>query len=90
MTIGMLFAQLRGEGPQEIKRDYFEANGSFTVIKEEHPKPGLVILPGFDQELLQRQKQVDQLVCQQCGHHQSQHEKKCSNCGNEYWIPAIE
>jgi len=93
ITIERLFAQLRGEGIRhlgEIKRVYFEANGSFTVIKEEHPKPGLVILPGFDHELLSQQKKVSVMVCQQCGLHQPQHEKKCSNCGNDYWIPAIE
>jgi uncharacterized membrane protein YcaP (DUF421 family) len=93
ITIERLFAQLRGEGIRhlgEIKRVYFEANGSFTVIKEEHPKPGLVILPGFDHELLSQQKKVSVMVCQQCGCHQSHHEKKCSNCGIEYWIPAIE
>ena len=93
LTVERLFAQLRGEGIRqlgEVKRLYFEANGSFTLIKEEQPEPGLIIIPGFDKEFLELQKHLDQLVCQQCGYKQSQHEKKCPNCGNEYWIKAVE
>jgi uncharacterized membrane protein YcaP (DUF421 family) len=93
LTIERLFAQLRGEGIKhlgEVKRLYFEANGSFTLIREDQPKPGLVIIPGFDQELLVAQKHVNQMVCQQCGHKQTQQEKKCPNCGKEQWIKAVE
>jgi len=53
-----LFAQLRGEGVKqlgEVKRLYFEANGSFSLIKKDHPQPGLIIIPGFDKELSEAQ-----------------------------------
>jgi uncharacterized membrane protein YcaP (DUF421 family) len=93
LTVERLFAQLRGEGIKhlgEVKRLYFEANGSFSLIKEENPKPGLVIVPGFDHELLQVQKTVETMVCQKCGHKQAEDEKKCPNCGNNFWIAAVE
>jgi uncharacterized membrane protein YcaP (DUF421 family) len=96
LTVERLFAQLRGEGIRqlgEVKRLYFEANGSFTLIKAENPMPGLVIIPGFDRELLEAQKQVKGLVCQKCGHKQTdqkQQDNKCENCGHKEWIPAVE
>ena len=93
VTVERLLAQLRGEGIRhlgEVKRLYFEANGSFSLVKEEQPQPGLVIIPPFDHELLQVQKQADQMVCRRCGHKQAQQEKKCPNCGNEQWIHAVE
>jgi uncharacterized membrane protein YcaP (DUF421 family) len=96
LTIERLFAQLRGEGIRhlgEVKRLYFEANGSFTLIRAEKPMPGLVIIPGFDRELLETQKQAEELVCQKCGHKQAdqkQQENKCGNCGHREWIPAVE
>ena len=93
LTVDRLFAQLRGEGIKhlgEVKRLYFEANGSFSIIKEENPKPGLVIIPEFDRELLLAQKQVHKMVCKKCGHKQAEDEKKCPNCGNGYWIAAVQ
>jgi hypothetical protein len=47
------------------------------------------MLPGFEHKLLHWQE-ADKIVFHQGGHHQTEHEKKCSNCGIEYWIPAIK
>jgi uncharacterized membrane protein YcaP (DUF421 family) len=96
LTVERLYSQLRSEGVKqlgEVKRFYFEANGSFTLIREEKPKPGLVIIPGFDRELLEAQKQTNAKVCQKCGHRQAEQEAddgKCSNCGSNRWINAVE
>ena len=93
VTVERLYGQLRGEGVKhlgEVKRLYFEANGSFSLIREEKPRPGLVIIPYFDKELLQAQKRSNQMVCKNCGHHQTHDEKKCPNCGNERWVEGVE
>ncbi|MFL5808768.1 MAG: DUF421 domain-containing protein [Flavisolibacter sp.] len=96
LTVERLYAQLRGEGIRhlgEVKRLYFEANGSFTLIKEEKPRPGLVIIPGFDRELLEAQKHVEEKLCSTCGLNQAEQDVetgKCPNCGNNEWISAIE
>jgi uncharacterized membrane protein YcaP (DUF421 family) len=96
LTIERLYAQLRGEGIRqlgEVKRLYFEANGSFTLIKADKPKTGLVIIPGFDKDLLDRQKHVDQKICSTCGLEQAQQpagRTRCENCGNTQWIRAVQ
>jgi uncharacterized membrane protein YcaP (DUF421 family) len=93
ITVERLVAQLRGEGIRqlgEVKRLYFEANGSFSLIKEDRPKPGLAIIPEFDRELYTAQKKADQKVCKRCGHQQAKQETKCPNCGSDEWIPAVE
>lgn len=40
-----LFRGIRHLG--QVKRLYLEVNGSFTLIKEEHPIPGLSVIPDF-------------------------------------------
>jgi uncharacterized membrane protein YcaP (DUF421 family) len=48
ITPERLFAQLRSEGIMhlgEVKRLYIEANGSFTLVKDDQPTAGLSILP---------------------------------------------
>jgi uncharacterized membrane protein YcaP (DUF421 family) len=95
LPVERVYAQLRSEGVKqlgEVKRMYFEANGSFTIIREEKPRPGLVIIPGFDRELLEEQKHTDIIVCATCGQKQAEQDgqNKCTNCGNEKWIRAVE
>jgi uncharacterized membrane protein YcaP (DUF421 family) len=96
LTLERLHAQLRGEGIRhlgEVKRLYFEANGSFTLIREDKPRPGLVIIPNFDKEFFNEQKRTDAVVCSCCGQDQAEqreNSRKCSNCGNETWIRAVE
>jgi len=95
VTTEHLLSQLRSESIRhlgEVKRLYFEAKGSFTLIKEEKPKPGLAVIPAFDADFLNEQQQGDQLVCRTCGARQEKsngNEKPCSNCMDTTWLPAI-
>lgn len=91
----LLFAQLRSEGLTHlgtVKRLYMEANGSFTLIKQPKPQPGLSILPEWDTDFISFQQQAPgQLVCHLCGNPQSEPARgACSNCGNDDWVAAIQ
>jgi uncharacterized membrane protein YcaP (DUF421 family) len=95
LTIERLFAELRRKEVRhlgEIKRFYFEANGEFTVIRADVPKPGLHILPDFDEDFIQEQQQSDQVVCCTCGNQMEpadQASKQCANCKGHEWQAAI-
>lgn len=95
LTIDRLRAQLRSQGLRhmgEVKRLYFEANGSFSIIQAERPQPGLSILPDFDQDFIQEQVQTPQMVCCTCGLHKKENTNDnaaCSNCGNAEWRTGL-
>jgi uncharacterized membrane protein YcaP (DUF421 family) len=93
LTTERLLSELRGQSIRhlgEVKRLYFEAKGSFTLIKEEAPKPGLAVIPAFDPDFLQEQLQTSQVVCRTCGTGQTaSQEAKCPNCADAVWVPAI-
>lgn len=86
-------AQLRYEGVRhlgEVKRLYIEANGSFALIREDHPKPGLSVLPKWDEDLMQEQRTAEIKTCSYCGNRKENKDPdKCANCGNNTWINAI-
>ncbi len=87
-----IFAELRVNGLKHlgnVKRFYFEADGSFTLIQDEERKYGLCILPDFDKAMLNEQKYSETDVCLICGFEKKQ-EKKCSNCGSDVFAKAIE
>jgi uncharacterized membrane protein YcaP (DUF421 family) len=93
----LLLAQLRSEGIVHlghVKRLYLEANGAFTLIEAEEPKPGMSILPFWDTEYIAEQEPVaDQLVCNYCGQPHPGKENKeavCSTCGREEWVEPIK
>jgi uncharacterized membrane protein YcaP (DUF421 family) len=89
-----IYSQLRSKKIThlgEVKRLYIEANGSFTLIKEEKPSPGLSILPEWDKEFRQQQKPSgDMVVCKNCGNRRQVQnpDQLCTNCGQTEWIPA--
>ena len=92
-----LVAQLRSNGIKqlgEVKRLYIEANGSFTLIPEEHPNPGLSIIPRWDDDFNQRfKKHEDIMVCQTCGIVQKKPfdpKMTCPNCKDCAWTNAVE
>jgi uncharacterized membrane protein YcaP (DUF421 family) len=94
LTIERLFAQLRTESIRhlgEVKRLYFEANGAFSLIKEQMPKPGLPILLPEDREFLEEQSKSETLVCHTCGAPKAwvAYRQHCANCGDDQWVPAI-
>ncbi len=88
-----LFAQMRVKGITElgmVQRVYLEANGKFTVIKQEKPVPGLLILPTWDKEFISRQKaDPEHRFCAHCGAPAptagAQGAGKCPNCEANEW-----
>jgi uncharacterized membrane protein YcaP (DUF421 family) len=91
LTIERLFSQLRGESIRhlgEVKRLYFEENGSFSVVKYPKPKPGLAVIPLLDKPYLDEQKQAKENVCCTCGIIKD-NEEECSNCGDTRIVSAI-
>ena len=71
MSRERVVAQLRASGVKhlgDVKRLYMEANGSFTLIKNEVAKPGLSVLPHWDDDFNRRFKYHDNvMVCEDCG-----------------------
>jgi uncharacterized membrane protein YcaP (DUF421 family) len=98
LTRERLVAQLRSQGMirhlGQIKRLYMEANGSFTIINEENPKPGLSIIPRWDDDFNRHfKKSPDIMVCQTCGITQKKPfdtNSECPNCGDCKWTEAVE
>lgn len=89
-----LFSELRGSAVRhlgEVKRMYFEANGAFTLMRDEDPKPGLSVIPEQDPDFFNEQKHSDMKVCSHCGHHRPESKGgQCPNCGKDHWVTAIE
>jgi hypothetical protein len=74
-----------------VKRLYVEANGSFSIVKEQQPSYGLSVLPTTDPEFLEEQTQCDETVCCTCGKKKKDNgaEAVCSNCKEDQWMKAI-
>ncbi|QJD96851.1 DUF421 domain-containing protein [Mucilaginibacter robiniae] len=97
LTRERLVSQLRSNGIKqlgEVKRFYMEANGSFTLIQEETPKPGLSIIPHWDEDFNNRFKKTgEKMVCQTCGLTQKKSDddkQQCPQCGDCKWTDAVE
>jgi uncharacterized membrane protein YcaP (DUF421 family) len=91
-----LVAQLRTSGIKQlgdVKRLYMEANGTFTLIKHEESKPGLTILPHWDEDFSSRFKYHDDLLaCERCGNilkSPVSNGAKCPNCKGESFVKAV-
>lgn len=89
-----LFAQLRSEGFTHlgmVKRVYFEANGSFSLIKNTDPRPGLCILPDWDHDFIKELEVTAELVCENCGNKKDpdQGGEVCSECGESDWQNGV-
>jgi uncharacterized membrane protein YcaP (DUF421 family) len=91
-----LLSQLRSLGIKQlgkVERLYMEANGSFTLIKQKEPRPGLSIIPRWDNEFQARLKKSEQiLVCQHCGHTKElpfDIKSRCEGCLDCTWINAV-
>ncbi|WP_229248919.1 DUF421 domain-containing protein [Dyadobacter sandarakinus] len=87
------FAQLRSNGIRhlgEVKRLYFEAGGSFTMIKEIDVSPGLGVLPGGDRDFIEQvTTTVDKLVCNRCGMPQAAGSSTCVKCSAQDFTNAV-
>lgn len=89
-----LFAELRSSGIRhlgEISRFYLEADGSFSLVKNNNPRPGLTIIPSWDKEFIAAQEH-DPLaaVCASCGHARLHQEHTCSNCKDHTWWQGMK
>ncbi|WP_199269735.1 DUF421 domain-containing protein [Mucilaginibacter lacusdianchii] len=97
LTRERLVAQLRSSSIKhtgQVKRLYMEANGNFTLIEDEQPKPGLSVLPRWDKDFNALLKKSDKLmVCQTCGTTQQKPfdtNTPCPNCSDKVWTEAVE
>jgi len=94
-----LFAQLRSENLNHlgsVKRVYMEANGAFTIIENDESKPGLTVLPDWDNDFIKRKlKKTDITVCNNCGFEKPEKlaalngAAKCVHCGESDWTKAV-
>ena len=96
LTRERIFGYLRTEGMchlGEVKRVYIEANGSFTIMENKTPVPGLSILPGWDKEFEQKIcKESDEMVCNHCGNKKTNDKNilvKCDKCDYDEWVNAV-
>jgi uncharacterized membrane protein YcaP (DUF421 family) len=92
-----LVAQLRSMGVKQlgrVKRFYMEANGSFTLIENNDPTPGLSIIPHWDKDFNDRFKYYDNtMVCEACGFILKQAvspDTDCPHCGYKSFTKAVE
>jgi ribosomal protein L32 len=74
-----------------VKRVYLEANGSFSILRNPDPLPGLSVLPDWDKEFADTQKKDPTTqACKICGNTTADRTHSlCNNCGNNEWVPAI-
>lgn len=90
-------AQLRSLGILHlgmVNRFYIEANGMFSLVKEQEPRPGLSIIPDVDPEFAKKKlNKTDQFVCCHCGTLAktliSTIRTACPNCKAIQWAPAV-
>ena len=92
-----VFAQLRSQGVLQlgsVSRFYMEASGSFTLVQNPAPVPGLCVLPPWDDPLRDCFKEhPENQLCVQCGFPQKNVGRKydkCPNCSSEKWVTAVE
>lgn len=92
-----LFANLRAQNIQhlgQVKRVYLEADGQFSIYKQNPPKPGLSVLPEKDPALHQNEPQDDNMkACLQCGNTEPEEKTKdeiCTRCGCGDWTYAVK
>jgi uncharacterized membrane protein YcaP (DUF421 family) len=94
VTRERLKAQLRVKGIEQlgsVKRLYLEANGSFSLVKDEPGKPGLSIIPSWDHSFKAEQLPSDDCwVCSRCGNPRGSRDRKtCERCHQPYWSRAV-
>jgi hypothetical protein len=92
-----LMAELRCSGIKQlgsVKRFYMEASGFFTLIENEEPNEGLLILPSWDEEFCKRLTPSEtQVSCGVCGLLQpkaTDAKTKCPHCGEIAWTDAVK
>lgn len=97
ITRERLFAQLRSHQKTHlgmVKRMYIEANGLFSLVDEPQPKPGLNIIPDFDEEFIAKMDhQTGKSACGSCGFVDKDFMRKtripCKICKKVAWQTAV-
>jgi len=94
ITRDRVLAQLRSQGISHlgmVKRLYFEAGGTFSLLQKTEPVPGLSSIPEWDREMSGKiHRQSTQQVCKFCGnYHTGQKGNQCENCGKNTWVYAV-
>lgn len=100
ITKERLLAHLRCENLNhlgKVKRLYMESNGSFSLVKNPKPNPGLMIIPEWDTDFIAKKvKATDITVCRTCGTPPPENADstegkmaKCPNCGENEWTKAV-
>ncbi|KQR71183.1 DUF421 domain-containing protein [Pedobacter sp. Leaf176] len=94
ITQDRVLAQLRSESISHlgmVKRLYFEAGGSFSLLKMNTPIPGLSSIPKWDQEMSERiHSLTEQELCAWCGSYKpGRNATKCNNCKKDVWVYAV-
>jgi uncharacterized membrane protein YcaP (DUF421 family) len=94
ITQDRLCAHLRSEGLTHlgcVQRLYLEANGAFSLVKSADPKPGLCILPAWDEDFVNELEETNTICCVECGKEQEDRREsnKCSNCQASNWTRAV-
>jgi uncharacterized membrane protein YcaP (DUF421 family) len=91
-----LMARLRQEGVTNlgaVRRVYHEANGSFSLLRYDEPRPGLSILPTADTAFREEQKKVPgHFACASCAHVAESKQAPttaCPRCQEQEWQPAV-
>jgi len=90
-----LFAELRSRGLRQlgqVRRVYFETEGSFSVVEQSPPGAGLSLVPSWDAELRRAQPDDgEHLACAECGRLRERHavEARCARCDSEAWVPPV-
>ena len=91
-----LFAQLRGESLEhlgQVRRLYMEANGTFSLVEAEQPKPGLSLIPKWDKDFRQVQPVAPgTFACLKCGQTTDAPQAPstpCPTCHAHKWEPAV-
>ncbi|HET9957042.1 MAG TPA: YetF domain-containing protein [Polyangiaceae bacterium] len=95
MSQEQLFSVLRSEKLRhlgEVKRVYLEACGTFSIIRNPTPHPGLSVLPRWDTPLQNRIPRAEELcACRFCGHVVlgSESETACARCSRTEFTAAV-
>ena len=71
-----------------------EANGTFSLVEEDEPKPGLSVIPRWDEGFRELQPvAAGKFACAACGQVEAAAQKPastCPHCGCPEWQPAVE
>lgn len=93
-----LFAHLRAQRLDNlgrVQRLYLEAGGRFSIVTFDHVRPGLSLLPAWDEDFVAAQhRATGKVACARCGHVGDEglagQASRCGRCGGVDWRLAIE